>query len=1254
LVQRLRADRRRSIIPLVGIGAELSTKTKGVVKITIKPHFKSCFELLISAHVLPKLTTLIPSHSFETTEWSHLNKLTLADPHFATPAPIDILLGADVYGIIIKEGLIKRTVSALIAQSTSLGWIVSGPISSNIRCNRSLLHQTSNHEELLQLMQRFWELDGIPDVQHVRILSPDEQSCENHFKRTHSRNQDERYVVRLPFNDHPSKLGASKPKAIRMVTRLINKFRSEPLFANLYSNFMLEYANLGHMKLVPESLPESSHAYYLPHHGVIKESSLTTKLRVVFNGSSKTTSGMSLNDILFTGPKLQTDLFDVLIWFRQFKYVFMADMEKMYRQVRVHPDDGKYQRILWEDDQGNIQTYELQTVTYGLGCAPYLALRAVIQLVEDEGDKFPLAIPTLTKGRYVDDLFGGADSIKDTILLGQEVNKLCMAGGFPLQKWASNHTSIVNSITAPSPQQSTSISIDDHLVIHSLGLSWNLYEDAFEFSFSHTSYETITKRQVLSAIAKLFDPLGLISPIIIKAKILMQELWTLKLGWDTPLPPTIITKWVTFTENLQDLSNLKFPRWIGFKAGHIVEIHGFSDASPQAIAAVAYSRWCTPTGEIAVQLICSKTKVAPLKRQTIPRLELIGAVLLTKLVKRLIQTLNSTNPEVFLWTDSQVTLTWINNHPSRWKEFVHNRVCYIQETIPQARWKFVAGSDNPADLATRGLTPKQLKEKTLRWNGPSWLYKISSEWPNAPPVQSEANILEERKQHVVTTQVKTMARWNLLDRYYSNLNRLLRITTWCHRAAIRFKHQSGLSLSDPITTAELYTAKKYWVKAVQSEIFQLEFKIIAERGSLPASHPLAKLTPFIDSSGILRVGGRLQASSLSQDAKHPAILPRDSSFTQLIIAEDHTRSYHGETQLTLCFIREEFWILGGRAPVRKFILRCVRCSRYRQLRAKQLMGQLPKERVTPTRPFLNSGVDYAGPFSVKIWRGKNARTYKAYIVLFVCLASSAVHIELVTDYTAEAFIAAYKRFTGRRGICSTLLSDCGTNLKGADAELKRLLSSATAESAHLSQLLARDGTQWKFNPSSAPHFGGKWEAGVKSVKFHLKRIVGDTLLTYEEFTTLLTQIEAILNSRPLTSCTEDPEDLNVLTPGHFIMGCAPTTIPEPSMETIKTSYLSRWQLIRQMTERFWTRWSKECLQRYQAIYKWTESSQPLREGSIVLIVDERYPPTKWPLGRVLKIHPGRDGKTRVVTVRTQMSTITRPIVKLCPLMDNDS
>jgi len=313
-----------------------------------------------------------------------------------------------------------------------------------------------------------------------------------------------------------------------------------------------------------------------------------------------------------------------------------------------------------------------------------------------------------------------------------------------------------------------------------------------------------------------------------------------------------------------------------------------------------------------------------------------------------------------------------------------------------------------------------------------------------------------------------------------------------------------------------------------------------------------------------------------------------------------------------------------------------------------MMGQLPPERVIPSRPFLNSGMDYAGPLIIKNWKGRNSRTYKACVALFVCLSTSAIHIELVTDCTTDAFIVAYKRFTSRRSICATLTSDCGTNLKGADSELQALLS-ASKESDRLASLLVNDGTQWRFNPPSAPHFGGKWEAEVKSVKYHLKRVVGNHLLTYEEMVTFLTQVEAVLNSRPLCLLTDNPDDLQALTPAHFLIGNNLSIIPEPSLELEKVSHLSRWQLTRQMLDSFWSHWSKECLQRHLAIYKWNREAPPLQEGSFVLVVDERYPPSKWPLGRVTHTHPGKDGKVRVVTVRTQTSTFKRPVVKLCPL-----
>lgn len=945
---------------------------------------------------------------------------------------------------------------------------------------------------------------------------------------------------------------------------------------------------------------------------------------------------------------MQVDLFEVLIWFRKFRYVFSADVEKMYRQIKVSQSDWDFQRILWFDSSKNITTYQLTTVTYGLACAPFLALRSFEQLVNDEGNKFPLAVPVLREGRYVDDIFGGGNSVSQAQEVAKQTMQLCMAGGFPLQKWVSNHPSILRSIPTDKQADSLTIKIEENTIIQTLGLSWRPSSDSFHFITEMSSITTITKRTVLSTIAKLFDPLGLISPVIIKAKILMQELWSIKLEWDDPLPTTTAIQWETFINQLQGTSLLTFPRWISSNSDQNLEIHGFCDASQQAICAAVYTRVTNNNGEMISTLVCAKTKVAPLKRLTIPRLELSGAVILTKLVTRVLAVLKLNNPAIYMWTDSAVTYAWINNHPSRWKDFVHNRVCFIQVTLPNAVWKFVPGTDNPADCATRGMTPDQLSNHSVWWTGPHWLQKDSSMWPQTPQSPSPRDNLEERPSQVtIVTRANSTQPWNLLYRY-SNLTRLLRITVWCMRAVARFKRSSDFS-TGPLTTVELETAKFFWIRIIQQVSFQHEFTILSKGQQLPRSNSLLRLTPFLDTAGLLRVGGRLHSANLPTDTKHPLILPRSSAFTSLVISDAHIRTVHGGTQVTLSVIRDEYWIIGGRAPVRSFILKCVKCARYRQRRAQQIMGQLPVERVTPSRPFLHSGIDYAGPFLLKTWKGKNARKYKAYIVLFVCHATSAVHLEIVTDYTTEAFVAAYKRFTARRGICATLRSDCGTNLKGADVELRNLFAASSKELGSMANILANDGTQWNFNPPSAPHFGGKWEAGVKSVKFHLKRVVGDTLLTYEEMTTLTTQIEAVFNSRPLHSLSDDPNDFSALTPGHFLIGSALVTVPEPSLKSVHKSHLSRWQLTRQMLESFWAHWSKECLQRYLAVYKWNRSNPPLQEGSLVLVVDERYPPSKWPLGRIIHTHPGKDGHTRVVTVRTQTSLLKRPIVKICPL-----
>ncbi|XP_011861755.1 PREDICTED: uncharacterized protein LOC105558592, partial [Vollenhovia emeryi] len=306
-------------------------------------------------------------------------------------------------------------------------------------------------------------------------------------------------------------------------------------------------------------------------------------------------------------------------------------------------------------------------------------------------------------------------------------------------------------------------------------------------------------------------------------------------------------------------------------------------------------------------------------------------------------------------------------------------------------------------------------------------------------------------------------------------------------------------------------------------------------------------------------------------------------------------------------------------------------------------------RVTPPhRCFASTGVDYAGPIKVRSSSGRGIKSHKAYVALFICLATRAIHIELVSDYSTGAFISAFKRFCSRRGLPQAVYSDNGTTFVGADRELTASLRSALRDSNFRNDT-ALDKISWHFIPPSAPHFGGLWEAGVKSVKHHMRRVLGDHTLSFEELSTFLCQIEACLNSRPIAPLSDDVDDLQFLTPGHFLIGSSITVPPEPSLLNLKENRLSRWQLVRQLNERFWTCWMQDYINTLQQRAKWRKVQPALSVGRMVLLRNPLLPPCKWELGRITVLHPGKDGLSRVVTVKTATSQYVRPIGKLCLL-----
>ena len=431
-----------------------------------------------------------------------------------------------------------------------------------------------------------------------------------------------------------------------------------------------------------------------------------------------------------------------------------------------------------------------------------------------------------------------------------------------------------------------------------------------------------------------------------------------------------------------------------------------------------------------------------------------------------------------------------------------------------------------------------------------------------------------------------------------------------------------------------------------------------QRGrSLPKTSRLLPFRPIWDKErSIVRVGGRMSNSTLSYSQSHPVILDGKHPITKLIIHSEHLRLMHAGPTLLLSSLNQRFHIVGARKTVRSITRQCIVCRRHSVKPQNQQLGQLPTERVSLAAPFEKSGVDYAGPFQIKYGHVRKPTIVKTYICLFVCLTVKAVHLELVSDLTTEAFVAALRRFIARRGCPTLIWSDHGSNFVGAKSELKALqdlLSSHITQGA-VSEFCSSHNIQWKYIPERSPHFGGIWESAVKSAKTVLKRVVSPVKLTFEEFTTVLTQIEACLNSRPLTPVNLPEDDgIAALSPGHFLIGKPLMSLPDSQLSYRSISLLRRWHLCQYLVRHFWERWHNEYLCSLNKYNKWRFPSRNIAVGDIVILQESGTIPTRWPLARVVDTHPGRDDLVRVVTVKTPHGTYRRPASKIAVLIPTE-
>nr|CAI5863233.1 unnamed protein product [Callosobruchus analis] len=851
----------------------------------------SGYSFNLDVFVINRITGNLPGVFFSKRELNIPVNIKLADPTLNIPSKIDILLGADIFWNLLCIGQIQLGKSQPMLQKTRLGWILGGRFNqpeADIKCHFLQLKEKSDSQIQTQL-SKFWEVEEIPPK---RFFSEEEQQCENHFVENLQVSESGRYVVSLPLKHDTTLLGESRNLALKRFHQLERKLTTNDKLKKLYVQFLDEYLSLGHMSLVEN--PIENDGYYMPHHGVLRENSISTKLRVVFNASAPSSTGISFNDLQMTGPTIQDDLVSIRLRFRLHKIVISADIKMMYRQITICPEQRKFHRIVWRATPDKpIETYELNTVTYGTTSASFLATRCLHQLAQEVEAEEPQIARVIKHDMYMDDILTGTDSIHSAQKLSIKILSIFKTRCFELVKWRSNSPEVLKFI---SSQHSP-----DAVLELSLG----------------------------------------------------QEI------------------------------NCK-----------TLELHCFCDASESAYGSCVYIRSWNKTGYCSVELLCAKSKVAPLKTLTVPRLELCAALVLSRLATKFLNSVNLSFSKIYCWSDSTIVLNWLQTPPHMLKQFVNNRVAEIQELSANFEWRHVLSGDNPADLLTRGLSPENLIKNDLWWHGPHWLKQSSVHWPCS--IIEKVEVPEQRR--VLHIQLSTI---DISFERFSNLSRLQR------------------------------------------------------------------------------------------------------SF----------------------------------AYVLRFISKC-----------------------------------------------RNSKTF----------TTSYLSVEELNN------------------------------------------------TAHI-------GIRWRFIPVNSPNFGGLWEAGVKSLKSHLKRVAGEFSFSYEDFSTLIIQIEGVLNSRPMSPLSPEPNDLSPLTPAHFLLGRSMQDVPEANFTPLPANRLSSYEFICKLKQQFWERWSKEYISELQQRQKWKKTKNTLQVGQMVLVKEPNLPPLKWRLGRVLSLIPGPDDVPRVAVLKTSIGTIKRALNRLCVL-----
>ncbi|XP_073789994.1 uncharacterized protein [Danio rerio] len=1204
---------------------------------------------IVKAFTSPRLD--LADHSYPIMslkrKYKHLANIPLHP--FSRVKPL-VLIGADYPHLLTPIEPVRLGPSGgPAAIHTRLGWTLQGPTPfAHWVSDTSLCLLTSVSPETTELMrnvEKLWRMDTLPcqsDKQAMRSRQ-DKEAVELLEAETRRVNVAGvlRYATPLLRKRDIPPLKSSKEAVLPSLRSTERRLSRDPQRADEYGAAIRKLVETGAVKRIdPSEASSTEESWYIPHHLV----SHNGKNRLVFNCSYQH-QGRNLNDTLLPGPTLGASLLGVLLRFRQHAVAVSGDIKSMFHQVQLLPRDRPLLRFIWRDmmRMEPPDIYEWQVLPFGTACSPCcatFALQLHARTHSKEGDGVRHSVEQCF---YVDNCLQSVDTVDEARKLVDQIREVLATGGFEIRQWACNLPDVIKHLPAEARSDSMErwLSYDEpDLLEPALGLSWHWGTDTLRYRSRPLEYGALTLRNIYKVLARQYDPLGFILPYTTRAKLIVQRMWDKPRDWDDPhIPQDLQEAWKEWESELHLLPHISFPRpYASTPHSQMIvsrQIHVFSDASEKAYGAVSYLRTEDSQGQVSLAFLAARSRVAPRRQHSIPRLELCGALTAAQLAKTIARELTVVIDQTILWSDSTTVLTWLKSESCRYKVFLGTRVAEIQELTGGSSWRYIDSLQNPADDVTRGKTLAELAGQN-RWSqGPPFLLKGPEEWPSSPGKQPDLDTTEFRK----LTSCGMIAR---AERQETSQEQSF--ASWKEMVEATAQELHGAA-DGPPNAADYRKAEMMIFQKIQSDCFPEELCRLRTGKEVLQSSRLLTLSPELDSDeGIIRVGGRLRrAEGLDPALKHPIVLDPAHTATKLLIQDYDARLCHPGPERVFAEMRRNLWIIRGREAIRKVQQQCQECRRWKSKPLVPKLADLPLARLRLHKPaFYSNGVDCFGPFQIRIGR----RSEKRWGIIYKCLTTRAVHLDLLHNMDTDSFLMSLRRFVARRGTPAELLSDQGTNFKGGEKELRDSFNSMSLD---LQQLLAKQKIDFRFNPPAAPHFGGTWEREIKSVKSALHTVMGVQSVSEEVLYTVLLEVEAILNTKPLGYTSSSVADLDAITPNVLLMGRLDGALPPVVYSKEEGLSKRRWRYCQVLADHFWSRFIKYYLPSLQCRQKWHGTPADLTVGTVVLMMDPQFPRAFWPIGRVIKVHHSADGHVRSADIKVKDKIYTRPAVRLIVL-----